>query len=92
MVYSGQSLFVWHTNRDIYPNEKLNDVQKKRVGYFVLHDKNWLLVNEGMPDLLDVKTKTPVPIGGNIVLTEGLQLLLSKESDGRLVIVQMVGE
>ena len=92
MVYSGQSLFVWHTNRDIYPNEKLNDAQKKRVGYFVLHDNNWLLVNEGMPDLLDVKTKTPVPIGGNIALTDGLQLLLSKESDGRLVIVQMVGE
>ena len=44
-----------------------------------------------MPDLLDVKTKTPVPIGGNIELTDGLQLLLSKESDGRLVIVQMVG-
>lgn len=90
MVYSNQSLFPWHVNRDVYPNEKLADGQKKRVGYFVFHNDAWLLVNEGLPDLTDVSTKTPVPIGGMVVLEDGKQLLLSKEPGGRLVVVQMV--
>lgn len=90
MVYSNQSLFPWHVNRDIYPNEKLADGQKKRVGYFVFHNGVWLLVNEGLPDLTDVGTKTAIPIGDKIVLEDGKQLLLSKESGGRLAVVQMV--
>ncbi|MES2935749.1 MAG: lipopolysaccharide kinase InaA family protein [Pseudomonadota bacterium] len=90
MVYSNQSLFPWHVNRDVYPNEKLSDAQKKRVGYFVFHNDVWMLVNEGLPDLTDVATKTAIPMGEKIVLHDGQQLLLSKEPGGRLVIVQMV--
>ncbi len=90
MVYSNQSLFAWHANRDTRPNEKLTDAQKQRAGYFVLHNNEWLLVNERMPNLTNVTTKTPIPIGESVVLSDGLQLLLSKERDGRLVIVQMV--
>ena len=90
MVYSNQSLFPWHVNRDIYPNEKLADGQKKRVGYFVFHNGVWLLVNEGLPDLTDVGTRTAIPIGDKIILEDGKQLLLSKESGGRLAVVQMV--
>ena len=89
MVYSNQSLFPWHANRDIFPNEKLSDAQKKRVGYFVFHNNAWLLVNEGLPDLKDLSTQTPIPIGGKVVLEDGQQLLLSKEAGGRLVLVQM---
>lgn len=90
MVWTGQSLFWWHANNLIAPNERLTDEQKKRVGYFVIHKDVWWLVNENLPDLTDVTTKTPIPIGSKIELKDGLQLLLAKGDGGRLVIVQMV--
>lgn len=90
MVYKNQSLFKWHTNRDIIPNEKLSAEQKRRVGYFILHEDEWLLVNEGLPDLYDVKNKINVPIGSSIKLFDGMQILASRKNDGRLFIVQMI--
>jgi hypothetical protein len=92
MVYSGQSLFYWHINKSISPNEKLADAHKKRVGYFIFHQSVWYLVNEAMPDLMDVTTKTPVPIGGKVALEDNKQLLLSREPGGRLVVVQMANK
>jgi serine/threonine protein kinase len=90
MVYTNQSLFPWHVNRTIFPNEKLTDEQKRRVGYFVRFNGVWWLVNEAMPELMDVDGKRPVPVGEKIELTDGLKLLLSRAEGGRLVIVQMV--
>ncbi|MGQ0593302.1 MAG: helix-hairpin-helix domain-containing protein [Gammaproteobacteria bacterium] len=90
MVYTNQSLFPWHMNRNVFPNERLTPDQKKRIGYFVFHADAWWLVNERMPDLTDVTTNTPIPVGSNVELTDGQQLLLSKEDGGRLVMVQMV--
>jgi hypothetical protein len=34
--------------------------------------------------------RLPIPIGGKVELKDGLQLLLSKAEEGRLVVVQMV--
>ncbi|HNY31971.1 MAG TPA: serine/threonine-protein kinase [Fibrobacteria bacterium] len=90
MVYSGQSLFPWHANRNLVPNEKLRPEFKKRVGYFVFHEDVWYLVNEGLPDMMDAKNKTPVPVGGRVELVDGGQILLSRENGGRLVVVQLV--
>ncbi|MFZ4856751.1 MAG: helix-hairpin-helix domain-containing protein [Desulfuromonadaceae bacterium] len=90
MVYTNQSLFQWHVNRNVFPNEKLTDDQKKRVGYFVLHNNSWYLVNERLPDLMDAATKTKIAVGDKVELKDGLQLLMSNEDGGRLVVVQMV--
>ena len=90
MVWNGQSLNAWHANRLIAPNERLTPDQRRRLGYFQLHQGDWYLVNEGMPDLQDVGANQPIPIGGNVKLTDGLQLLLSREDGGRLVQVQLI--
>ncbi len=90
MVWTGQSLYAWHANSLVTPNERLSAEQKKRVGYFVQHNAVWWLVNEGLPDMLDVGNKTPIPIGGQIALIDGAQILLDKHDGGRLVLVQMV--
>lgn len=90
MVYTNQSLFPWHVKRQIFPNEKLADDQRRRVGYFVLHAGQWWLVNERLPNLTDVDTGTNIPIGDKVELTDGRKLLLSKEDGGRLILVQMV--
>ena len=93
MVYTNQSLFQWHTNRNVVPNERISDMQKKREGYFVLHNNVWYLVNERMNDLMDVtdtNNKKVIPPGGKVELTEGKQLLFSKRDGGRLAVVQLV--
>lgn len=90
MVWTGQSLYAWHANSLIVPNERLSDEQKKRVGYFVLHGGVWWLVNEALPQMMDAASKTPVPIGDKIALVEGSQILLDKNEGGRLLLVQMV--
>ncbi|EXJ13191.1 helix-hairpin-helix domain-containing protein [Imhoffiella purpurea] len=90
MVWTGQSLFAWHANTLIAPNEKLTEAQKRRVGYFVFHRNAWWLVNENLPDLMDVSTKTSIPIGGQLELKDGQQILLARGDGGRLVLVQMV--
>lgn len=89
MVYSNQSLFMWHVNRLITPNERLDDRNKKRVGYFVEHNGVWYLVNENMPDLRDVDKQIDYPPGTKVELVDGLKILLSREEGGRLVHVQM---
>lgn len=90
MVWTGQSLYPWHANNLIAPNERLTAEQTKRVGYFVFHQNQWWLVNENLPDLMDVATKTTIPIGEKIELLDGKQILLSRQDGGRLVVVQMV--
>ncbi len=90
MVYTGQSLFRWHINRKLTPNERLSQEERKRVGYFILHNNNWLLVNEQMPDLTDAQSEKSISIGKAVVLKEGTQLLFSKEEGGRLAVVQLI--
>ncbi|MDR2170022.1 MAG: hypothetical protein LBP59_07770 [Planctomycetaceae bacterium] len=90
MVFHGQRLYPWHVDRTIFPNEQLKDSQKKAVGYFQLHNGKWFLVNETLQGLKNITTNSPIPIKGNIELTEGLQLLLSPETTGRIINVKIV--
>ena len=93
MVYPEQSLFHWHIDRKVFPNERLSEDHKKRVGYFILHDGMWRLVNERMPDLIDVTDQNntqPIGVGDSVVLKDNTQLLFSKSDGGRLGVVQLV--
>ena len=90
MVYNNQYLYKWHTNRLIHPNERLSDLDKKPVGYFAKHQGNWILVNQNLPDLKDVKNNKKIAIGEHVVLNDDVQLLLEKGNGGRLAIIQMV--
>jgi hypothetical protein len=67
----------------------LTDEQKKPVGYFVFHNNKWMLINQRLKDLEDKTESRKIAIGEFVELTEGKQILLSKEEGGRLVIVQL---
>ncbi|HMV60754.1 MAG TPA: kinase, partial [Agitococcus sp.] len=58
--------------------------------YFVFHQQQWYLVNEALPDLMNVASKQTIAIGDKIALVDGLQLLLSRGEGSRVVVVQMV--
>jgi serine/threonine protein kinase len=90
MVYHNQYLYPWHVNRNVSPNEKLTAEQKKPVGYFVFHQNKWLLVNQRLADLEDKTEGKKIPFKQAVELTDGKQILLSKEDGGRLIIVQLV--
>lgn len=92
MVYSGQSVYRWHENRFIFPNEKTSADDSHRVGYFVEHRGTWFLVNERLPKLRDLRANADIPIGGKVALDDGAQILLSPEPGGRLLVVQMSGK
>ncbi|MFJ5365081.1 helix-hairpin-helix domain-containing protein [Pectobacterium punjabense] len=90
MVWNGQSLYAWHVNRLIAPNERTTPEQKKRVGYFVFHNDQWWLVNEGIEELMSLPDKQRIAIGDKLALTDGAQFVLSTQEGGRLVVVQLV--
>ena len=90
MVYHNQYLYPWHVNRNISPNERLTADQKKPAGYFVFHNNKWLLVNQKLTDLEDKTNNKKIPVGQAVELTDGKQILLSKEDGGRVIIVQLV--
>ncbi|MEI7048528.1 hypothetical protein V9W35_25140, partial [Klebsiella pneumoniae] len=76
--------------RLIAPNERTTDEQKKRVGYFVFHNDQWWLVNEGLSGLILLPERKKVGIGEKLLLEDNTQFILSSEDGGRLVVVQLL--
>lgn len=91
MVYTNQYLYPWHTNRTIFPNEKIAPEHKKPVGYFVFHQNRWVFVNQTLHEMRDVTGDEPVavPIGEMIELVDGQKIQLSNADGGRLIHIQM---
>jgi len=92
MVYHNQYLFQWHVNRNIARNERLTPEQKIPVGYFTFHNNKWVLVNQKLTSLVDKTENKEIPIGSMVEITDGKQLLLTKEEGGRVVVVTMANK
>lgn len=90
MVYNKQTLYMWHVNRFIEPNEKLTTNDKKPVGDFHFHNGKWILINRRLPELWDKDLDKKIEIGQAVDLTEGKKILLGKNNGDRLIIVQLV--
>ena len=86
---------MWHVNRNIIPNEKIEPENSKPVGDFHFLQGRWVLINRklnNMWDYTDADNKKQIKIGEFVELKEGTKILLDKnvEQGGRLVIVQLV--
>lgn len=90
MVYNKQTLYAWHANRFIVPNEKLHPEDKKPVGDFHFHKGRWILINRGLPDMYDKSLDIKVEIGKFVELSHNKRILLSSQPGGRLVVVQLI--
>lgn len=90
MVWDGQSLFPYHVDRSVFPNENLVEENKKRVAYFQLQKGSWYLVNEGLPNLLNPETKMKIPVGSKIALTPDLKLVFGEKETNLLAYVRLV--
>ncbi len=92
MVYTGQYLFEWHTDRLVGNNERLTLEQKKPVGYFTFHKGKWMFTNQRLANMKDCTKQpaVPVPINTAIELIDGQQLLFNASDTGRLARVQLI--
>lgn len=90
MVYSGQNIYQWHSNRNVVPNEKLTQEQTQPVADFHFHNGKWILINRKLTSMKDVTEDKEISIGSSVDITDGKKILLSREEGGRLVIVQLV--
>lgn len=88
-VHDGRSLFAWHTDRSIFPNEKLTSSNRARLGYFQAHRGEWYLVNERMPEL--TTTDARVPVGHPLRLEEGMRIFFSSQPNARMADVHLTG-
>ena len=92
MIYKDQSIFPWHINRAIIPNERLDPKHNSRIGYCIFHNKHWLFVNEKLTQLFDYSNQEDIKsikIGDSIELKEGTKLLVKNENSSRLLLVQL---
>ncbi|CAM3812348.1 kinase [Flavobacterium branchiophilum] len=92
MVYHNQYLFQWHVNKNIIRSEKLSNEQKIPVGYFTFIDNKWVFVNQKLTSLVDKTENKEIPIGTMLELTDGKQILLSKEPGGRVMLVTLANK
>jgi len=90
MVYHHQSLYKWHVNRFVFPNERLSDEDKRPVGDFHFHNGKWILINRRLNDLWDKDKDVKIEINQAVELTEGKKILLGRQDGDRLIVVQLV--
>ncbi len=90
MVYHNQYMYRWHSDRAIFPNERLAEKDKKPVGYFAFHKERWIFINQHLEGMRDLTHDKPVGLGGFVELANGQQILLSPEKTGRLAHVSLV--
>ena len=93
MVYTKQSLYPWHVDRNVSPNEKLSPQQRRPVGDFHFHNGRWILINRSLTDMALITPqgqKQKINIGDYAVLEDNTKILFSNNDSGRLAVVQMV--
>ncbi len=93
MIYKDQSIFPWHIDRHIIPNERLKPHENSRVAYCIFHNNQWLLVNEKVHNMFKYKEDgelEAIEIGKSIVLEDDLKIYIKNIQSPRLLLVQMV--
>ena len=93
MVYNKQSLYPWHVDRNISPNEKLSSQERKPVGDFHLHQGRWILINRSLDCMYKITAqgyKEKIEKGQFADIEDGTKILLSDKEGGRLAVVQMI--
>jgi serine/threonine protein kinase len=93
MIYKDQSIFFWHIDRNIIPNERLDKKYSGRVGYCIYYNQDWLFVNEKLTELFNYTNSNDIRqihIGESVKLKDGVKLLVKHGTSKRLLLVQLV--
>jgi serine/threonine protein kinase len=85
-VYHNLTLFRWHVYRNEYPGP---DADRTPQAYCVLHQGQWLLINQNLPTLTS-PGGNPVPAGQAVVLKHGDTFRLGTEENVRSIEVEIL--
>lgn len=91
--YDGLSLYRWHINGLFNYDENTSAEDAKRLAYICHHNNQWLLVNEGIPELNDISDEykpKQVPIGHFIRLQNGTVLNFGRDHGARKTRVSLL--
>jgi len=81
----GLSLCKWHAFDNVFPGE---EADRTPQGYFAFYQGQWVLINQALTSLTSPSGKR-VPLGQTVVLSDGAQIRLSQEPNGRIAEVVM---
>ncbi|MBQ7585842.1 MAG: serine/threonine protein kinase [Desulfovibrionaceae bacterium] len=90
VVYDKQSLYKWHTNRFMVPNEKIRVEDRKPVGDFHFFQGKWILINRSLSDMYDQNRAKKIEPGQYVELTSGQKILFDSKEGGRMAIVRVL--
>lgn len=79
-IYHHLGLHVWHTLSRVVPGE---NVERKRQGFFCLHEGRWYLYNESSEPMQVVNGATIHP-NQHVEIQPGLELRVSPQANGRV--------
>lgn len=85
-IYHNLPLMKWHTIAKNMPGE---NADRTRQGYFSFFQGRWWLVNESGAPMQVVQGRT-VPHGEALEITGGLQLRVSMQPNGRLLVFEFL--
>lgn len=92
VVHQKKSIYLWHTDKNIFPNEKLTLEQKKPMGYFSYNQGKWFFENQNLDGMttIDPSGKT-IPVAHNAMLEikDNQWICFSSEPNGRRVLVRI---
>jgi len=91
MIYKDQSIFPWHIDRSIIPNERLKIEESSRVGYCIFYNDKWLFVNEKLDTLYDhtdTKNIKKIEKGNSVILEDGVKIIVKNSNAMRLWLIQ----
>lgn len=95
VLWHGASLFPWHINRFVNPNEKLESHQREALARVVYKGGKWYFRNKRLKDYRvydatsNVLPQSVIEIGKDFELKQGQQILLDPSNrGGRLAIVR----
>jgi len=86
VINPNTALRTWHVYDNVQPGP---DVDRTRQAYFAFHKGNWIMINEKLKSLTSA-AGNPVAPGKAVALTDGVQIRLSKDPQGRMVEVKLI--
>ena len=92
VVHHNQYFYRWHTDKSVFPNEKLKSEQKKPIGYFSFHQGKWVFVNQNLHCMATIDSETgqetPIECNSMFELKNKQWIVFSTEGLGRRALVK----
>jgi len=89
--FHGQRIRTWHSRIGVAWSEQNTPEEKQPLAALVYHQGQWLLMNQRSEGMMLLEGNKTIPVGGNVVLKDGMEIRLEKDGS-RMVKIEMVNQ